>query len=638
MRSLSIFRSRLLGLRIGCATPRSVQVPYKSSSVSFPAAALQCRPFSSSRCFQDKSKVAQTDETIPLGLFLWKRIQQLGVGTVMGLPGDTNLELLHYIGSTDMHWVGNSNELNAAYAADGYSRIKGCPGVILTTMGVGELSAINGIAGSFAENVKIIHVVAATGKTAQEKRVMIHHTLGEDPDHRIYAKISSPVRVAHCYLDDETTAVSGIDRVIRECYIKSRPVYIYVPVDMVHKQVPASALSAPLSLTQPSEKTSENTAVHAVLNAIYESKNPVILVDSLILQLGLKPIVRSLLDHLKFPTFCPFMGKSVIEETKPYFHGNYNGKFSHPGIQKAVEEDSDLVLHLGPLPTDMNTGGFSAKIDPEKLVLVEETKVIFKGKLFEGVHLYSFLTRLSDTLQIQKVPKIKSPILPTPPPLEEPDAEEARITHSYLWPRMGKFFRADDIVFADGGTTHFGLQDADFPDITYVMQNHWASIGYALPATFGGAMAKRDLIKSKSEGWNGVKGEGNGRVIFITGEGAMQLTVQEVGNVIREGLDVIIIIINNGGYSIERCVVHPDAAYHDIATWNHKHMLDFFGAKDGAARTHQVRTKEELEYTLTGPDFENPKGVLVLEIFTDKMDFPWRLKAFGEAYKQMKGN
>jgi TPP-dependent 2-oxoacid decarboxylase len=52
-------------------------------------------------------------------------------------------------------------------------------------MGVGELSAINGIAGSFAENVKIIHVVTATGRAAQEKRVMIHHTLGDSPDHRV---------------------------------------------------------------------------------------------------------------------------------------------------------------------------------------------------------------------------------------------------------------------------------------------------------------------------------------------------------------------------------------------------------------------------------------------------------------------
>ncbi|PMD66728.1 pyruvate decarboxylase [Hyaloscypha bicolor E] len=556
----------------------------------------------------------------------------------MGLPGDTNLELLHYIGSTDMHWVGNSNELNAAYAADGYSRIKGCPGVILTTMGVGELSAINGIAGSFAENVKIIHVVTATGRAAQEKRVMIHHTLGDSPDHRIYAKISSPVRVAHCYLDDENTAVAGIDRVIRECYIHSRPVYIYVPVDMAHKPVAASALDKPLLLTRPSETTAEQAAVDAVLGAIHSSKNPVVLVDSLILQLGLKPLVRSFLNNLKFPTFCPFMGKSVIEERKPYFRGTYNGKFSYPGVQKAVEEDSDLVIHIGPLPTDMNTGGFSAKIDPKKLILLQETKVIFKGELFVGVYLESFLTRLSNSLDISRVPKTSSLALPALPPLpSNSEAKDPFITQSHLWPRIGKFFRAHDIIFSDGGTCHFGLQDAEFPDITYIMQNHWASIGYALPATFGGAIAKRDLTNSKAEGWNGVKGGGDGRVIFITGEGAMQLTVQEVGSMIREQLDVIIIIINNGGYSIERCVVHPDAAYHDIATWNHKHMLDFFGAEDGAARTYQVRTKVELEAVLTRPELEDPQGVHVLEIFTDKMDFPWRLKAFGEAYREMKG-
>ena len=45
------------------------------------------------------------------------------------------------------------------------------------------------------------------------------------------------------------------------------------------------------------------------------------LVDTLILQFGLKPLARNLLELLKFPTFCRFMGKSVIEETKPYFYG-----------------------------------------------------------------------------------------------------------------------------------------------------------------------------------------------------------------------------------------------------------------------------------------------------------------------------
>jgi len=66
-------------------------------------------------------------------------------------------------------------------------------------------------------------------------------------------------------------------------------------------------------------------------------------------------------------------------------------------------------------------------------------------------------------------------------------------------------------------------------------------------------------------------------------------------------------------------------------------MLDFFGDRYGASRTHQVRTEEGLEDVLTLPQFENPKGVHVLEIFTDRMDFPWRLKALGEAYKEIKG-
>jgi pyruvate decarboxylase len=57
--------------------------------------------------------------------------------------------------------------------------------IVLTTMGVGELSAINGIAGSFAENVKIIHVVTATGRAAQEKRIIMHHTLEDSPDHSV---------------------------------------------------------------------------------------------------------------------------------------------------------------------------------------------------------------------------------------------------------------------------------------------------------------------------------------------------------------------------------------------------------------------------------------------------------------------
>lgn len=52
-------------------------------------------------------------------------------------------------------------------------------------MGVGELSAINGIAGAYTEQVKVIHIVGTTATKTQAKRLMIHHCLGPDPDHRV---------------------------------------------------------------------------------------------------------------------------------------------------------------------------------------------------------------------------------------------------------------------------------------------------------------------------------------------------------------------------------------------------------------------------------------------------------------------
>ncbi|OCL06705.1 hypothetical protein AOQ84DRAFT_378354 [Glonium stellatum] len=90
--------------------------------------------------------------TITLGRYLWERVYQIGVRTIFGVPGDFNLQPLDYIYHVDnLRWVGNQNELNAAYAADGYARIKGVPGVLVTTHGVGELSALNGVAGALSE-------------------------------------------------------------------------------------------------------------------------------------------------------------------------------------------------------------------------------------------------------------------------------------------------------------------------------------------------------------------------------------------------------------------------------------------------------------------------------------------------------
>lgn len=163
--------------------------------------------------------------TVPLGRYLWERIHQVGVNHIFGVPGDFNLTLLDHIYKVDgLEWIGNTNELNAAYAADGYARVMNGAGCLVTTHGVGEMSALNGIAGAMTEEVKVIHVVGQTFLRMQRNRMMIHHSIGFDPDHQVFNHASKNFRVAAAELQTAEGAAEEIDRVLRDCFVKSGPV------------------------------------------------------------------------------------------------------------------------------------------------------------------------------------------------------------------------------------------------------------------------------------------------------------------------------------------------------------------------------------------------------------------------------
>ncbi|KIM41689.1 hypothetical protein M413DRAFT_27288 [Hebeloma cylindrosporum] len=104
-------------------------------------------------------------EEISIGHYIVRRLEEQGV--------QDDVE------GSNVKWVGECNELNAAYAADGYARYRRGLGVVATTVGVGELSAINGIAGSFAEELPVLHIVGQQKTADQEAGLNVIHTLGD---------------------------------------------------------------------------------------------------------------------------------------------------------------------------------------------------------------------------------------------------------------------------------------------------------------------------------------------------------------------------------------------------------------------------------------------------------------------------
>jgi pyruvate decarboxylase len=129
-------------------------------------------------------------------------------------------------------------KLNASYCVDGYARAKKGLGVIFTTHGPGELSAVNGIAGAFSERVPVLHIVGVPSTGLQSKGAILHHSLG-DGRFDAYTNIYKNITIAQASLNKphitSTSSDAGdeIDRVIVTALKECRPTYLALPTDIV---------------------------------------------------------------------------------------------------------------------------------------------------------------------------------------------------------------------------------------------------------------------------------------------------------------------------------------------------------------------------------------------------------------------
>jgi pyruvate decarboxylase len=180
---------------------------------------------------------------------------------------------------------------------------------------------------------------------------------------------------------------------------------------------------------------------------------------------------------------------------------------------------------------------------------------------------------------------------------------------------LSNFLRPDDTVIAEVGTAQFGSLDLSLPDnCQYFSQLYFSCIGFTVPALLGTLLARREMGHT-------------GRTILLVGDGSLQMTVQEIGTIIREGFTPTIFVINNAGYSIERLIHGPMQQYNDISTqWDYQKMLSFFGGAR-ESRSYAAKTYAEMGKILNDPEFQKSECIQVLEVFFDMLDSPWNLTA-----------
>ncbi|MFY9327090.1 MAG: thiamine pyrophosphate-binding protein [Georgfuchsia sp.] len=546
-----------------------------------------------------------TNSEITVAEYLLTRLKQIGVDHLFGVAGDFVLGFFNQVLKSDVKYVGTCNELNAAYAADGYARIRGI-GAFSSTFGVGELSAINGVAGAYAERVPVVVITGSPATINFRTRPLLHHTLG---DYQIPLRMYEKITAASTQLVSGETAPAEIDRVLSACLTQQQPVYISLPADVVMMKC-HQPNAFPFPTPAPSDPDALAEAIKETLGMLDKAQRPVVIGGVELIRFKLQKEFAGFLDKTSFPYATMMLGKTVLSEHHPQFIGLFEGDRSRDYVRNRVES-ADCILQLGDLMTDFNTGGFTTNLDDSKTITANIRAVKIKHHFYENVYLRDFILGLTAklvrrdpaTLDIQCA---ADGCVHRHTELYRPDAQEP-LTIKRLFDRMSHFVENGSIVIAETGVSLFSAAEMLMPDgTTFIGQTFYGSIGYTVGATLGAAMAAQDR-----------------HIVLFVGDGAFQVTCQDVSTMIRYGLKPIIFLLNNDGYTIERVIV--DRPYNDIQPWCYHKLVDVFGGGLGL----DVHTEGELEDALNKATTAD--GLVFIEVHTGRLDCPEALRSAGRS-------
>jgi indolepyruvate decarboxylase len=516
-----------------------------------------------------------TSIPVTVAEYVVNRLADLGIDRVFGVPGDYSFPFDDAIETCErLQWIVCANELNAAYAADGYARINGVS-ILSTTYGVGELSALNGVMGARAQRLPVFHIVGAPSTQIQRQGLITHHTLGDS----VFNNFKAASEAACCVSANLTpdNVIEEMERVIREALRLSAPAYISVPMDLGKMPVIGKPVKGvPLSQIKRthSDPAALAAAIDFVVGKMQASKNTIALPTQFVTNYGLTTALLNFLNTSNLPFATTPMDKGVLSESHRGYLGIYSGMGSSPVDLKATVEGAELVLDIGGVVfEDFNTTFWTDNIASTKLIVLGDQFVRMGSTIFTGVTLGDMLEGLTKRVSARPNLSVKSsqPVMPIVGAATDPTSSDN------FYPRLQSLLKSGDVLVVETGTCIMYTTPMLLPDgVGFQTQTLWGSIGWATPAAEGVCMANK-----------------KGRTILVTGDGSHQLTANEIGVMGRYGIKPIIFVLNNNIFGVENVLSEIGPSYDELAKWKYAQIPAAMGCDTWFAA--RVSTVAELD-------------------------------------------
>ena len=441
------------------------------------------------------------------------------------------------------------SEAAAVYMADGYARLKGTPTFVYGPYGPGAANVAGGLAEPFWAGSPVVALVSAMRRHDRSRRE--YQELDQGPLFSSVTKWSI-----------EASVVTHVPRLVREAARHAisgapGPVYLGIPNDIFEEELPGYSGPAPLDqafevpLTRPAPTPAD---AEAVVKALASATRPIILAGGGIHQSGAHDALRQVAERLSIPVATSNSGKGSIAETHDLALGSV-GRYSR-NYANAALRDADVILAVGTALGGMVTDSYRligpdvriihVSIDPDVLGMNFPTELglVSDARTFlEAVHEAAVrLEVLSSPAAVEHAAHLAA---------ERSAWHERRLglaAHDGLdggamRPEaiMASLDRrlADDAVFvADTGySSAWAGALADIKQAGRHFMRADGSLGWAFPAALGAQLAEPDR-----------------QVVCITGDGGFGYHIGDIETAIRQGLPVIVIILNNQTLAFEEHV------------------------------------------------------------------------------------
>lgn len=525
--------------------------------------------------------------------YLIDRLIAADVRHVFGIPGDYVLKLYDRLSRSPLKVINTCDEQGAGFAADAYARIRGL-GAVCVTYGVGALKLVNTTAQAYAERSPVVVISGAPGLAQQAGNPLLHHkSAGFDTQLRIFEQITAAAAV----LKNPHTASREIDRAIGMARKTSRPVYLELPSDIV--QAPVGEFEPWQEVEHYDDKTLEEAVAEAKA-LLDRAERPVVLAGVELARFGLQKNFEDFLAQTGLPFATTLMGKSVVDETHPRFAGVFEGSMGRENVRQFVEESDGLLL-LGAMLTDLNTGIFTARLDPACTIAATADGIRIRHHVYHDIPIGPFLQALQES-GLKNRAQLTCPacMIST-----EPFAPQSGRTLSIqrLFECLNDFITDHHVVIADPGDALFGASDLVIRGKTeFLSPAYYASLGFAVPAAIGvqtAAPEKRPLV--------------------LVGDGAFQMTGMELTAAARYGLNPIILILNNAGYGTERPMI--DGPFNDVHPWSFNELPRLLDS----GRGWKVETESQLAQTLQEAS-KNLEGFSLIDVTIPRGEYSAALR------------